>query len=160
MSGEQGLLQGSSFGFDFNPVPDRIRIISNTGQNLRVNPLNGVTILDGTIKGAPAAITAAAYTNNFVGTTSTMLYVIDSDNGMLYLQNPPNNGTLTDGKSLGIAVEASNGFDIGGSSNMAYGLFTSGGQTRLYRVNLAGGKAMPIGSFSANISGFAVGLGF
>ncbi|HVF31180.1 MAG TPA: DUF4394 domain-containing protein, partial [Pyrinomonadaceae bacterium] len=34
-------LSGTDFGFDFNPVVDRIRITSNTGQNLRINPDNG-----------------------------------------------------------------------------------------------------------------------
>jgi hypothetical protein len=153
-------LEGTSFGFDFNPVPDRIRIISNTGQNLRVNPDNGVAIVDGSINPAPAFITAAAYTNNFAGTTATMLYVIDSEKDLLYLQSPPNNGTLTSEKSLGIDIGSSNGFDIGGNSNMAYGLFTTGGQTRLYSVNLASGALMSMGNFASNVSGFAIGLGF
>ena len=30
-------LSGTSFGIDFNPVPNRLRMISNTGQNLRIN---------------------------------------------------------------------------------------------------------------------------
>ncbi|MEJ7701366.1 MAG: DUF4394 domain-containing protein [Pyrinomonadaceae bacterium] len=34
-------LMGTDFGFDFNPTVDRIRIVSNTGQNLRVNPNDG-----------------------------------------------------------------------------------------------------------------------
>jgi hypothetical protein len=153
-------LEGTAFGFDFNPVPDRIRIISNTGQNLRVNPDNGVTIVDGSINPAPAFITAAAYTNNFAGTTATMLYVIDSEKDLLYLQSPPNNGTLIGEKSLGRDIDSSNGFDIGGSSNMAYGLFTTGGQTSLYSVNLANGAVMSLGNFGSNVSGFAIGLGF
>ena len=35
-------LNGTSFGVDFNPVPDRLRVISNTGQNLRLDPNNAV----------------------------------------------------------------------------------------------------------------------
>jgi hypothetical protein len=31
-------LSGTAFGFDFNPTVDRIRVTSNTGQNLRINP--------------------------------------------------------------------------------------------------------------------------
>jgi hypothetical protein len=153
-------LQGTSFGFDFNPIPDRIRIISNTGQNLRVNPDNGVTIVDGSINPAPASITAAGYTNSFAGTTATALYVIDSEKDLLYIQNPPNNGTLTAEKSLGIDIGSSNGFDIGGRTNNAYGLFTVGGQTSLYSVNLMSGAVMSMGNFRSNVSGFAVGLGF
>ncbi|MCP9494868.1 MAG: DUF4394 domain-containing protein [Pyrinomonadaceae bacterium MAG19_C2-C3] len=40
-------LNGSDFGIDFNPTVDRLRIVSNTLQNLRVNPDTGVTIVDG-----------------------------------------------------------------------------------------------------------------
>src|SRR5688500_8848265 len=32
---------GASFGFDFNPTVDRLRVTSNTGQNLRINPFTG-----------------------------------------------------------------------------------------------------------------------
>jgi hypothetical protein len=32
----------ASFGFDFNPTVDRIRVVSNTGQNLRLHPVTGV----------------------------------------------------------------------------------------------------------------------
>ncbi len=153
-------LNGTAFGFDFNPVPDRIRIISNTGQNLRVNPATGAAVVDGTINPAPAFVTAAGYTNSFAGTTSTTLYVIDTENDLLYVQNPPNDGTLSNGKSLGANITASNGFDIGGTSNKAYGLFASGGQTRLYSVDLTSGSATAMGNFTNAVSGFAVGLGF
>lgn len=45
-------LEGESFGVDFNPVPDAIRIVSNTGQNLRVSPETGDLIAqDGDING-------------------------------------------------------------------------------------------------------------
>ncbi|HEY0713382.1 MAG TPA: DUF4394 domain-containing protein, partial [Polyangia bacterium] len=32
------VLEGTQFGFDFNPTVDRIRVTSNTGQNLRLHP--------------------------------------------------------------------------------------------------------------------------
>jgi Domain of unknown function (DUF4394) len=34
-------LAGASFGFDFNPTVDRIRVVSDAGENLRLNPLTG-----------------------------------------------------------------------------------------------------------------------
>ena len=34
-------LSGTSFGFDFNPVVDRIRVVSDADQNLRLNPDTG-----------------------------------------------------------------------------------------------------------------------
>ncbi|MBP6195253.1 MAG: DUF4394 domain-containing protein, partial [Methyloversatilis sp.] len=36
--------QGSRFGFDFNPAADRIRIVSDTRQNLRAHPDTGALV--------------------------------------------------------------------------------------------------------------------
>jgi hypothetical protein len=106
------------------------------------------------------AVSAAAYTNNFAGTTSTMLFVIDHNNDKLYLQSPPNNGTLMEIGNLGINIEAANGFDIGGTTNNAYGLFTVAGTTKLYRIDLATGKATALTNFNSVVNGFTIGLGF
>ncbi len=63
-------LSGSKFGVDFNPAADRLRVVSDNGQNLRhdVNP-GGATIVDGTLTYPPATtpasgVSGAAYTNN------------------------------------------------------------------------------------------------
>jgi len=43
-------LSGTSFGVDFNPAADRLRIVSNTGQNLRHNVnAGGTTATDATL---------------------------------------------------------------------------------------------------------------
>ncbi|CAN5192223.1 hypothetical protein BH10PSE17_BH10PSE17_18760 [soil metagenome] len=132
-------LAGVDFGVDFNPVADRMRVISNTGLNLRINVDTGDTITDGTI--APttgtAVITAAAYTNSLTGTTSTALFDIDGAAGLLYLQDPPNNGTLGAGIALGVTATTVNGFDIDARSNAGYAALTVGGVAGLYRINLA-----------------------
>ncbi len=52
-------LAGGFFGFDFNPVPDRIRIVSTAAQNLRINPNNGA------LAGADANLSFAAGDPNF-----------------------------------------------------------------------------------------------
>ena len=39
-------LAGASFGVDFNPTVDGLRVVSDTGQNLRVNVDNGMTNVD------------------------------------------------------------------------------------------------------------------
>ncbi|MFD2286516.1 DUF4394 domain-containing protein [Pedobacter petrophilus] len=154
------LLNGTQFGFDFNPTVDRIRIVSNLGQNLRFNPLDGTITPDGNISLATAAISGAAYTNNFQGATTTVLFDIDATGDRLYKQDPPNIGTLVDVGALGINVESNNGFDIGGTSGMAYGLFTVAGTQKIYSVNLSTGVATA-GATIANASrGFALGLGF
>lgn len=158
-------LNGTSFGFDFNPLVDRIRIVSNAGQNLRVNPNDGVVVLtnglpDGNLNPGMPMVSAAAYTNNFAGTTSTTLYDIDFGSDKLFIQNPPNSGTLVEVGALGVDVDAANGFDIGGLSNKAYALLSTGSTTSLYTINLATGAATPVSVFQEKARGFALGLGF
>lgn len=155
-------VSGTEFGFDFNPVPDRIRVVSNTGQNLRINPNDGtLAATDTPLNPGTPNVTAAAYTNSFAGATTTTLFDIDTTTDMLYIQNPPNNGTLTAVGALGVNATASNGFDIGGASNMAYAVLTVGGANGLYSINTTTGAATLIANFTGTtITGFAVGLGF
>ncbi|MDB5886578.1 MAG: polymerase, partial [Polaromonas sp.] len=95
-------LTGSQFGVDFNPVADRLRVISDTGLNLRIDVATGSATTDGAINGpATPAVTAAAYTNSVAGTTSTQLFTLEAAAGNVYLQDPPNNGTLTTPIALG-----------------------------------------------------------
>lgn len=155
------VLSGASFGFDFNPTVDRIRVVSNTGQNLRLDPNTGlVAAVDGTLNPGTPAVSGAAYTNNFAGATTTTLYVVDATTDKLYIQNPPNNGTLVEVGSLGINITADNGFDIGGKSNRAYGLFTVGTVTKLYALDLTTGLVVSLADFTGVAKGFALGLGF
>lgn len=154
-------LAGTAFGFDFNPTVDRIRIVSNTGQNLRVHPVTGALVAnDIALNPGMPMVDGAAYTNNFAGTTSTVLYDIDVQTDKLYIQNPPNNGTLVEVGSLQVDVDIQNGFDIGGTSGKAFALLTSNGSTKLYSINLATGHATAISMFPVNVRGFAIGLGF
>lgn len=136
-------LTGDSFGVDFNPLADRLRVIGNTGQNLRINVDTGATTTDGTITpvSGTAAVTAAGYTNSFAGTATTQLFDLDVTAGTLNLQDPPNNGTLAAGLPLGITATAANGFDIDALNNTGYAALTVGGTTSLYTVNLATGAA-------------------
>lgn len=154
-------LSGSSFGFDFNPTVDRIRIVSNNGQNLRAHPTTGaIVMVDGSLNPGTPAVDAVAYTNSFAGSTSTTLYDIDVLLDKLFIQNPPNNGTLVEVGDLGPNADARNGFDIGGYSNDAYCLFTNQTLTVLYSVNLSTGQAIPKRRFNTPVNGLAIGLGF
>ena len=136
-------LAGTEFGVDFNPVADRLRIVSNSGQSLRINVDTGATTTDGAINGGATntAVSAAAYTNSFAGTASTTLYVIDAVNHTLYAQTPPNNGTLTMPVSLGVAATNIGGFDIDAKNNTGYAVMTVGGVRGLYSLNLAATSA-------------------
>ncbi|SHH08561.1 DUF4394 domain-containing protein [Massilia sp. CF038] len=138
-SAPYAMLAGASFGVDFNPVADRLRVVSNTGQSLRINVDTGATTTDGDINGGPAGtmLGAAAYTNAFAGTGATTLYVIDAASGALFIQSPPNNGTLGAPVSLGVTASASGGFDIDARNNKGYAVLTVGGARNLYAIDLA-----------------------
>ncbi len=108
-------LTGSQrFGFDFNPTtlqPDnsmRIRLVSSTGVNMRLNSGTGqIAVVDSdlnfAVPTAGPAVFAAAYTNTFNAQSggTTQLLTIDRTTRSLYLQNPPNAGTLNLVGSLG-----------------------------------------------------------
>ncbi len=154
-------LAGSSFGFDFNPTVDRIRVVSNQGQNLRLNPETGtVAAIDGNLNPGMPMITAVAYTENRAGATTTILYDIDPATDKLYKQDPPNAGTLVEVGALGVDITTAAGFDIGGKSGTAYALLTSRETTKLYTVNLQNGAVKPVADFTASVRALAVGLGF
>lgn len=130
-------LTGSRFALDFNPVADRLRVVSDTGQNLRINVDNGVAINDGAINGvANAQIVAGAYTNSYVGATATALYVINGIDGSVYLQNPPNNGTLTTPMPIGVASNSIADFDIDSRSQNAYAVMNVNGKPGFYWIDL------------------------
>ncbi len=133
------VLAGTRFGLDFNPVVDRLRVVSDSGQNLRINVDTGDVITDAAINSAAgaASISASAYTNAFTGAGSTELYGIDAATGLLFDQNPPNAGTLVNGVALGVSGAAAvNGFDIDARTNIGYAALTIGTVTTLYTVNL------------------------
>ncbi|MES2446485.1 MAG: DUF4394 domain-containing protein [Bacteroidota bacterium] len=153
-------LAGTSFGCDFNPVADLIRVVSNTGQNLRVNPTTAAVTVDANITTATATLSAAAYTNNFKGATATALYVIDHTLDRLFSQEP-NTGILTAIGDLKINVESANGFDVmsTATTNIAYGVFTVAGKSEIYKLDLATGIATAITTdFGFAVSAFTLGL--
>ena len=142
-------LNGSFFGLDFNPTVDKIRVTSDANQNLRLDPDPGSVLgNDAALNPGDPAVVGSAYTNSsFTATkpTATTLYAVDSGVDMLFVQNPPNAGTLTQGKALGIDVGSDAGFDIAGSANTGY-LVTQGQRgTTLYAVDLASGTATSLG---------------
>ncbi|MBL0884186.1 MAG: DUF4394 domain-containing protein [Chitinophagaceae bacterium] len=156
-----GFMVGSTataWAFDFNPTVDRIRLVSDAGLNLRLNPNDGtIAAIDGNINPGTPQISGAAYTNNFNGTTSTLLYVMSGTK--LFKQDPPNNGTLVEVGNIGISLSSMNGFDIGGRSGMAYAVGTMGSTTHIYSVNLTTGAFTAMGSIPVRFRAFAVGLG-
>ena len=155
------LLSGTSFGFDFNPTVDRIRCISNTGQNLRLHPETGaIAAVDGILNPATPSVTASAYTNNFAGATTTVLFNIDSMTDKLNKQDPPNNGTQVEVGGLGINVEAAGGFDITSRSGIGYAALKVADKSAIYSINLMTGAATKVADLPNTVRAFTVGIGF
>lgn len=121
---------------DFNPAADRLRVIGNDGQNLRINVDTGATTTDGALNGADATVTSAAYTNSFAGTGSTRLFDIDVKADRVYLQNPPNDGTLAAFAPLGVNAESSSGFDIDSNNNQGYAILNVANKQQFYKIDI------------------------
>lgn len=173
-------LSGTAFGFDFNPVPDRTRIVSDSDQNLRFNQTNGLLVQpDGTLKyddtaadgdpvdvnaGANPNIVGAGYTNSTTPSPrtpppGTLLYVIDSDLDSLAIQDPPNAGTLNTVGALGVDAPDLLGFDISGLSGQAFAAWTGTDGSMLYAIDLLTGAASLVGGIGGDftIVGLATG---
>lgn len=96
---------GTDVAFDFNPVADRIRVISRkTGANVRLNPIDGsVAATDAVVAyaatdvnaGKSPRIGAVAYTNSYAGATVTELFALDDSLGAFLKIANPNSGELT-----------------------------------------------------------------
>ena len=145
-------LAGTSFGIDFNPVADRLRVVSNTGQDLRINVETGATTTDGVITPATAVVSGSGYTNSFAGTTSTRLFNLNLTTATVDLQDPPNNGVQVTGPALGVTATAAD-FDIDATNNIGYASLTVGSVSSLYRVNLQTGAAAPAATVVGAIAG-------
>ncbi|MBW4614043.1 MAG: DUF4394 domain-containing protein [Desmonostoc vinosum HA7617-LM4] len=158
---------GTVSGVDFNPVPDRLRVVGGNDQNLRINVDTGVIATDVTADGdsplnpGDPNITAVAYTNvDNDPATGTTLYSIDYIKDALFIQFPPNAGTLGNGTitgagvpvgSLGIDIDSTAGFDIitdDKGVNTAFAALTpvtTSGST-LYSIDLTTGVATSVGT--------------
>ena len=141
-------LAGGQFAFDFHPVLDRIRVVSDSGQNLQLNPDTGaVTVVDPGVTGG--AIAQVAHSNNAPGLATTTLFAIDPITNQLL------SSTSTDGAAyqvvgpLGVDPDAAVGFDVAANDNVAYAALSVGVTTSLYRIDLSSGAATLVGDFTA-----------
>lgn len=151
---------GTSFGLDFNPTVDRIRMVSDTDQNLRINQTTtppGVTVDTAITLDASSNVDliGSAYTNSVFGATTTTLFGIDAFTDALVRSTNPNGGLYTNVGPLGLSLGATDllGFDISGFSGA--GFFSV--NNNFYGVNLATGGATLIGGLGAQgITGITI----
>lgn len=164
-------LAGTEFGVDFNPRADLLRIVSNTGQNLRVNlqegrmiagsdgvevaRASGFAFVDGTTRVVSTApqIVATAYRSANPG-MGNFQYALDARDSSLYRVSVPNDGALVRVGSLNVSLPANatgaaeQSFDISGASDgtVLAALRAAGqSQSTLYNVNLDTGAAAFLG---------------
>ncbi len=158
----------SAVSIDFNPVVDRLRIVTGSGQNYRINPINGTLVAQDTSITTNALIGDIAYTNNVAGATSTTLYgydyvtdqldTIGSVNGTPV---SPNSGQLfVVGDSGLLSGSPLTGFDISGVTGIAYAsVFDDGSSSAVsgfYRVDLTTGLHTLIGAEAFDLIDFSV----
>ncbi len=150
-------------GIDFNPVPDRLRVVNLDDQNLRIDVDTGATIVDGTLAyaaldpnfGVNPNVKDAAYTNNDNNpATGTQLYYIDIGTNSLVTTSTPNAGTLNTVGALGLNVNDLLGFDIVTDPftgvNQAFAILDNGAFNGFYSINLATGAASLVGGPNPN----------
>ncbi|MFI1652313.1 DUF4394 domain-containing protein [Streptomyces avidinii] len=155
-------LSGMRFGVDFNPAANRLRVVSDTGQNLRHNiddaaaPLG--TTVDGTLTNPTTppstamGVTGAAYTNNDLNAaTATTLFDLDTMADRISLQSPANAGTLAPTGNLGVNAAPDAGFDIyydaKAGTNRGFAALGTGSSSSLYEINILNGRATGRGAF-------------
>lgn len=152
-------LDGTAFGFGFDPVSDLARVTSNTAENIRIEADTGtVTNVDGALRYAPGdtnagivpRVSGVAYAADGAG------YAIDAKIGSLARIVDSYSGELTTIGALGIAGAEVAGFDIAGADALA--ALRIGTMTSLYAVDLSTGKVAKVGSIGdgSPVTGLAI----
>jgi hypothetical protein len=167
-------LDGTMFGFDFNPTVDRIRVISNTAQNLRLHPDTGAVVdsnpnvegvqIDGPLAyanndvnfGKKPSVVGAAYSYNKADPKITTNFALDAATGALVTQGSregvqpaisPNTGQLLTVGKLGVNFDDA-AFDVQALSDVAFTALSGKDLrgTRWYTLDLKTGVASFIGT--------------
>jgi Domain of unknown function (DUF4394) len=155
-------LQGSRFGIAFDPVSGRLRVVSNTSQNLLIDPITGrVASVGASLAfaagdphfGSTPQISALAYSPNDPFATSATAYGIDERTGALVLLGSPDpaDGTL---HTVGNATPGpAAGFDVSRVSGIAFAV-QPGFTPALVTVDLTTGLASFLGSIGGQFTLF------
>lgn len=171
-------LQGDAIGMDFNPVADRVRVMSTSGQNVRLHPDTGALAATDPAPfyaagdrraGVTPEVAAAAYTYNKKDDKLTTNFAIDRNGGFLVTMGSAegvqpvvsfNTGQLYTVGALGVTDMSDASMDIADVSGAAFAAvrLKSHATTRLYSVDLQTGKGTFIGTIGdgARVLGLAV----
>jgi len=149
-------LDGTTVAMDFNPQMDRLKVMTDKGQNLTINPTTGQVTNVGITTSPTYGINSIAYSNNFTGTAGTSLYDIDAFSGQLFRMSSTGSQTLVG--TTGLTMTGEGGFDIS-RSGQAVGAFLASGPAgygtspdaqaeeayRLYLISLRNGQVTDLG---------------
>ncbi len=146
---------GSTVSVDFNPVVDKMRVLTSAGQNLRVNVDDGKVTVDGELKfadtdmhkGEKPNIVGGAYTNSWKGAKEAALYDIDGTISALFKQAPPNDGVLSAVGKLGFKITGPIAFNIVSEAEGKNAAWLVHAGT-VYSVDLATGAAKEAGKLN------------
>lgn len=170
-------LQGTTFGFDFNPAVDRIRVVSDRGQNLRLHPDTGAVVdadpaqagvqTDGLLAyaasdaqaGRVPQVVAAAYSYNKADPKITTNFAIDAGAQALVTQGSregvqppvsPNGGLLFSVGLLQAGAIDDVAFDIHALTDLGFAVLTAHGAgiSRWVQVDLGTGRARWVGTIA------------
>lgn len=157
-----------SYGVDLNPTVDRLRVVSSSGENLRIRPDTGVLVGDDpNLTPASHQISAVAYDRispPFGAPTTTTLYALDpitaslATIGGIDATPSANSGVINQIGPLGITPDVPDpglGFDIS-LDGTAYATATVGGLPGLYTVDLTTGAATSVGALPYKLRAFAL----
>jgi hypothetical protein len=149
-------LDGTEFGVGFDNS-DRLRVVSNTGQNLRIDPATGVAHLDAPLAFAPGDVNAGktpqvgaiAFDPLHGGATA---YAVDDQLGLLRLGS----ATANDGRLTTIAAGPGPfvGFVISRDTGTAFGL-APGFSPALVTLDLTTGATHQVATVGGQFDHFA-----
>jgi len=158
-----------SYGIDFNPVANALRIVNSSDQNLRITMGGaGVTNVDALLNQSAAGspdVNAIAYSNNVGGAITTTLYALNRLPGLTELETigglngvpSPNTGTLLDVAALSPSsvnnFTNTLGFDISGATGIAYASLRMNPPNdipTIYTIDLVTGGTTFLGSYGGS----------
>lgn len=160
-----------TIGMAFSPTADRIRIVSTATANQRIDANTGALFPDAAVAYAAGDVNAGktpgvaflAYSNHYLGATTSTAYAIDTDNNVLVRiggiggSPSPNGGQLTTIGPLGVVAGSTlGGLAIQPGTNTAYATLDSTIQ-KLYSIRLDTGAVTLVGNIgSISVAGIAI----
>lgn len=164
------MTDGDRYGIDFNPTVDRVRVVNDGDENLRLNPNTSALFNDTNLTPAGQKVTSIAYDRvdipvpPIVPNNTTLFGISLSSNSLVTIGGvngvpSPNGGVLMNAKPLGLALALNSvpGFDIS-PSGIAFATLEDAatGLPGVYTIDLNTGAATLVGTLPQPLSSIAI----